>query len=292
MRMSGRWPSAMPCWTGSTPAHASSSRCGPRMPGLRADDATSSATDAIARRVATPGSTWTSMRRRGGRCGSHLASVRAFFAGRDDLLEVDVTALPRWDELARFLEVEVPDVPFPTANVDGRPGPSRYPTFRRIPAKQPGRRGQPRRGVSGLRMHRERASWTVVRPGPDRTADAPPAGRSNTIARCGFSSLIAQTCWRGPHRVLHVNARPLFDRMAKVEGVRPEQLAPGSRGGDRSIAPDGNTPGFPLINLSALDVADGAYDFVIAPHVLQQVADDRIVLRELVGSLPRVGGCC
>lgn len=47
---------------------------------------------------------------------SHHERVGRFFAGRDDLLVVDLTAAPAWDALCGFLGVAVPDVDFPWAN--------------------------------------------------------------------------------------------------------------------------------------------------------------------------------
>jgi hypothetical protein len=46
----------------------------------------------------------------------HVAGVRAHFAGRTDLLEVDLTESPSWELLCRFLDVPVPDVDFPWEN--------------------------------------------------------------------------------------------------------------------------------------------------------------------------------
>ena len=55
----------------------------------------------------------------------HLAAVREYFAGRDDLLELDVTADPGWESLSSLLRVDVPDVPFPWENRDHAPVPDR-----------------------------------------------------------------------------------------------------------------------------------------------------------------------
>ena len=46
----------------------------------------------------------------------HLAAVRAHFAGRGDLLEVDLTGGPDWGPLCELLGVPVPGVPFPWEN--------------------------------------------------------------------------------------------------------------------------------------------------------------------------------
>jgi hypothetical protein len=44
---------------------------------------------------------------------AHHARVRDYFAGRDNLLELDITAGEGWSGLAPFLGVAVPDQPFP-----------------------------------------------------------------------------------------------------------------------------------------------------------------------------------
>ena len=46
----------------------------------------------------------------------HLAAVRAHFAGRSDLVEVDLTHDPAWEPLCTLLDVPAPDEPFPWAN--------------------------------------------------------------------------------------------------------------------------------------------------------------------------------
>lgn len=46
----------------------------------------------------------------------HLAAVRSHFAGRDDLLEVDLTRDPAWEPLCSFLGLPPPDLPFPWEN--------------------------------------------------------------------------------------------------------------------------------------------------------------------------------
>jgi hypothetical protein len=46
----------------------------------------------------------------------HNASVVEYFAGRDDLLAVDLTAGDGWNTLCPFLGVDVPPVPFPYLN--------------------------------------------------------------------------------------------------------------------------------------------------------------------------------
>jgi hypothetical protein len=49
---------------------------------------------------------------------SHLANVRAYFEGRSDFLEIDITADPNWRPFCELLGVPEPDVPFPWANRD------------------------------------------------------------------------------------------------------------------------------------------------------------------------------
>lgn len=46
----------------------------------------------------------------------HLERVHDWFGGRDDLLELDVTADPTWGRLCRFLDRPEPPVPFPWLN--------------------------------------------------------------------------------------------------------------------------------------------------------------------------------
>lgn len=46
----------------------------------------------------------------------HTAGVRAYFAGRDDFLEIDLTAGRGWRPLCDLLGVDEPDAPFPWAN--------------------------------------------------------------------------------------------------------------------------------------------------------------------------------
>jgi len=46
----------------------------------------------------------------------HVAEVRAWFQGRDDLLELDLAAGDGWQELCAFLEVSAPRGPFPHSN--------------------------------------------------------------------------------------------------------------------------------------------------------------------------------
>ena len=62
---------------------------------------------------------------------AHHARVRAHFAGRDDsLLELDITAGEGWKPLCGFLDVPVPDEPFPWSN--------RYRPFRPEPDQEEG----------------------------------------------------------------------------------------------------------------------------------------------------------
>jgi hypothetical protein len=48
----------------------------------------------------------------------HTQRVHAYFEGRPDFLEIDLTANPEWGVLCRFLGVAEPDEPFPWANRD------------------------------------------------------------------------------------------------------------------------------------------------------------------------------
>jgi hypothetical protein len=46
----------------------------------------------------------------------HTERVRAYFAGRDDFLEIDLTSSPRWDPICALLGVAEPANPFPWVN--------------------------------------------------------------------------------------------------------------------------------------------------------------------------------
>lgn len=46
----------------------------------------------------------------------HLATVRGHFAGRDDLLELDLTRHAAWEPLCSFLGAAVPEAAFPWEN--------------------------------------------------------------------------------------------------------------------------------------------------------------------------------
>jgi hypothetical protein len=46
----------------------------------------------------------------------HNAAIRAYFAGRADLLDINFEAEPRWERLCAFLDCPVPDLPFPHEN--------------------------------------------------------------------------------------------------------------------------------------------------------------------------------
>jgi len=59
----------------------------------------------------------------------HNAEVRAYFDDRDDFLEVCWEEKAEWEELCRFLNVPVPDKPFPHANKS--PGPL-YTALRKV----------------------------------------------------------------------------------------------------------------------------------------------------------------
>jgi hypothetical protein len=47
---------------------------------------------------------------------SHLEGTRAYFAGRADFLEIDISADPGWEPLCTLLDLPVPEAPFPWAN--------------------------------------------------------------------------------------------------------------------------------------------------------------------------------
>jgi len=49
----------------------------------------------------------------------HHEQVRAYFAGRPDFLELDLSDNPSWGPLCSFLAVAEPDEPFPWANRNG-----------------------------------------------------------------------------------------------------------------------------------------------------------------------------
>lgn len=48
----------------------------------------------------------------------HVPRARQYFAGRDDFLEVDLTACAGWTPLCNLLDLPEPSVPFPWANRD------------------------------------------------------------------------------------------------------------------------------------------------------------------------------
>lgn len=47
---------------------------------------------------------------------THHDRVRGYFAGRSDLLELDLTEAPHWDPLCRFLDLPEPEAAFPWKN--------------------------------------------------------------------------------------------------------------------------------------------------------------------------------
>ena len=47
---------------------------------------------------------------------THVDRARTYFAGRDDYLEIDITAGAGWEPLCRLLGEPVPDAPFPWTN--------------------------------------------------------------------------------------------------------------------------------------------------------------------------------
>lgn len=56
----------------------------------------------------------------------HLAAVRSYFAGRDDFVEIDITAREGWGPLCKLLDVPEPSVPFPWENRHRRIGRVEY----------------------------------------------------------------------------------------------------------------------------------------------------------------------
>lgn len=46
----------------------------------------------------------------------HNAGIRAYFAGRPDLLDINFEEEPRWERLCAFLDCPVPEAPFPHEN--------------------------------------------------------------------------------------------------------------------------------------------------------------------------------
>ena len=48
----------------------------------------------------------------------HTGRVHAYFDGRDDFLEIDITATPSWGPFCQLLGVEEPEGPFPWENRD------------------------------------------------------------------------------------------------------------------------------------------------------------------------------
>ena len=51
----------------------------------------------------------------------HMQGVRAYFEGRDDFLEIDITRDPRWEPFCELLGVAEPTTPFPWANRGSNP---------------------------------------------------------------------------------------------------------------------------------------------------------------------------
>jgi hypothetical protein len=51
----------------------------------------------------------------------HTQRVRAYFAGRDDFLEIDIIRNPRWEPFCEFLGVAEPEAQFPWANRGSAP---------------------------------------------------------------------------------------------------------------------------------------------------------------------------
>jgi SAM-dependent methyltransferase len=211
----------------------------------------------------------------------HVHGVHNYFAGRDDLLELDLTAQPRWDELASFLGLEIPEVPFPAANVDGRPGAGRYPTFRRSPpdgADEPVP-AEAECPVCATVVPAFESSGTL-HPRPDVRC---PTCASLERHRSIWIFLVDRTqVLERPARVLLVDADPLCAPLSRLDGFAVERALPRlahrrPTGTVRRLV----TRRSREVELSAIKVDDDAYDLVVVSHVLHQVADDVTVLREL-----------
>lgn len=214
---------------------------------------------------------------------AHVGAVRAHFADRTELLEVDLTVAPRWDELAAFLDREPPAVPFPAANVGGRPGTWRYPSFLRPDAAGP----EAECPLCGTVARRFEPSGT----GDDRPDCRCPTCGSLERHRAQWIFLTDRTdALRPGARVLHVGASPLRDRLeqADVEVHRVAARVPHRPVPNRVLGRLRGAP--PVVDLASLEVADGSYDLIVASHVLQMVADDRAVLAELARVTAPGGG--
>lgn len=55
---------------------------------------------------------------------AHMERAHRYFDGRDDMIEVDVTAGPGWEPFCRLLDLPVPSKPFPWRNRDEARGSS------------------------------------------------------------------------------------------------------------------------------------------------------------------------
>lgn len=212
---------------------------------------------------------------------AHLTSVREYFAGREDLLELDLTSSPGWEELASFLGTEAPEVAFPAANIDGRPSPARYPTFRRGPSSSPGHRHAPRAEcpICGTVAERFESSGSAASCPDCRCPNCGSLERDRAM----WIFLVDRTdVLDRPRRVLLVNTDPIFRRMTQMHGFHAERASPvlPMRHRLRQIARRRIIRGS-RTDLAAIDVADDTYDLVVLSHVLQLVADDRRVLDDL-----------
>jgi SAM-dependent methyltransferase len=211
----------------------------------------------------------------------HVEGVREYFAGRDDLLELDLTRQPRWDELASFLGVDAPEAPFPAANVDGRPGSGRYPTFRRTPPEGERESHPPEAEcpVCATVVPTFESAGTI-HPRPD--VRCPNCG-SLERHRSMWIFLVDRTqMLERPARVLLVDADPFGTALGRtgqfeIECARPQLAHRPPTGALRRLF--GRRPAD--LDLSSIGVDEDSYDLVVASHVLHQVSDDVAVLAEL-----------
>lgn len=220
---------------------------------------------------------------------AHLDGVRAHFAGRSDLLEIDLTASPRWDELAAFLDRPAPDVAFPAANVGGRPGAWRYPSFVRPRAAEPDHGGTVEAECPMCGTVAER--FEPSGPPADRPDCRCPTCGSLERHRAQWVFLNDRTdALRTDARILHIGSSPVRDRL-ELAGMRVDRVIARvpHRPAPKPVL--GRLRGAPrVVDLAALDVPDGSYDLVVASHVLQMVADDRAALAQLARVVAPGGG--
>ena len=103
--------------TSSTPAADSSSPSAPSTSGSTVGAATSS-TECARREAGEYDGDFLDVDEAAWRAewDEHVDAVRAYFAGRDDFLEIDLTANPDWRPLCDLLGVPEPALPFPHVN--------------------------------------------------------------------------------------------------------------------------------------------------------------------------------